>query len=74
LLFGSLSTLRATATTWSAIGDSDTNFLMPLTSNPSRTDRTSVPTICRSDPPDCSEAPIHSTASPRMAFSAMSFK
>ena len=29
LLFGSWSTLRATAITWSAIGDSETNFLMP---------------------------------------------
>jgi hypothetical protein len=35
---------------WSAIGDSDTNFLMPQTSNPPRAERTSVSTICRSDP------------------------
>ena len=68
LLFGSWSTLRATTMMWSAIGDSETNFLMPSTSKPSRAERTSVSTICRSEPPDSSEAPMHSTASPRMAL------
>ncbi len=37
---------------------------MPLISNPSRAVRTSVSTICRSEPPDSSEAAMHSTASP----------
>ncbi|COW66479.1 Uncharacterised protein [Mycobacterium tuberculosis] len=67
LLVGSWSTLRATTMMWSAIGDSDTNFLTPRTSKPPSRDRISVSTICRSDPPDSSEAPMHSTAAPRIA-------
>jgi hypothetical protein len=70
-LVSSWSTLRATTMMWSAMGESDTNFFTPRISKPSSAERTSVCTICRSEPPDSSEAPMHSTASPAMACRQM---